>query len=79
MEISNLPNRDFKIMVIQMFTECGRMEKQRSLTVRKYKKVPNRSYRAEITINKLKKIHRRGSIADWMKQQNKSASWKTKQ
>ena len=42
-EISNLPDEEFKIMVIKMLTKlCRGMDEQR-----KSKKVPNRSHRAK--------------------------------
>jgi len=52
MEISNLPNKEFKVLVIKMSTELKRrMHKHNENFNRdeKYKEVPNRNYRAENT------------------------------
>lgn len=50
MEISDLSDREFKIMVIKMLTGVRRAMKAHSENFnreRKYKKVPNRIHRAE--------------------------------
>ena len=47
MEISNLPNKEFKVMVIKMLTNLRRRMDEPSVNFnknRKYKKVSNRSY-----------------------------------
>ena len=43
-EISNLSDKEFKVMVIRLLTEPGRRMDELQQTDRKYKKVPNRSY-----------------------------------
>ena len=49
MEISNLPDKEFKVMVIKMLMDLGRewMNIELQQRDRKYKKIPNRSHRAE--------------------------------
>lgn len=51
MEISNFADKEFKILVIGMFTELGMEEwmdhSENFNRDRKYKKIPNRSYRVE--------------------------------
>lgn len=43
-----LPDKEFKIMFIKMLSELERkINKVRTSTKRKYKKVPNKSHRAE--------------------------------
>ena len=41
--MSNLPDKEFKVMIIRMFTELRRrMDEHSENCVRKYKKEPNR-------------------------------------
>ena len=50
MEISNLPDKEVKILIIGMFTKLGRRMDDHSENFdkeRKYKKIPNRIYRVE--------------------------------
>lgn len=49
MEIINLPDRDFKLMVRKMSAKLGQRmdENWTSIKDRKYKRAPNRSHRAE--------------------------------
>lgn len=51
LEISDLNNKFFKVMFIKMFTEVFRAMHEQSENfskeIEKYKKVPNRSHRAE--------------------------------
>ena len=62
MEISDLPNKEFKVMITKVLRELGqRLDKdsekvEASKRVRKYKEEPNR---AEDTITKRKKYTRR--------------------
>ena len=49
-EISNLPDKEFKVMVIKMLTDLGRKMDEHSENFNKrteYKKIPNRNHRAE--------------------------------
>ena len=47
-EISNLPDKEFKVTIIKMFTELRRRMDEHSENVnkeiKKHKKVPNKSY-----------------------------------
>ena len=50
MEISNLPDKEVKILIIGMITKLGRRMDDHSENFnkeRKYKKIPNRIYRVE--------------------------------
>ena len=50
MEISNLPDKEVKILIIGMFTKLGRRMDDLSENFdkeRRYKKIPNRIYRVE--------------------------------
>ena len=50
MEISDLPDKDLKIMVIKMLTKVRRTMHEKSENLnrdREYKRVPNRNHRAE--------------------------------
>ena len=49
MKISNLSDKEFKVMVIKMLMDLGRewMNIELQQRDRKYKKIPNRSHRAE--------------------------------
>lgn len=50
MEISNLPDKEIKVIVIKMLTELRRKVEEHSENfnrARKYNKVQNRSHRAE--------------------------------
>ena len=79
MEISNLPSKEFKVLVIKMSTEVRkRMDKHNENFNRdeKYKEVQNRSYRAENTITKLTTG---ALITDQRKQKKESVNSKTRQ
>lgn len=55
MEVSNLPDKEFKLMVIKMLTKPGKLnEYGENFKNRKYKKVPNSSHRTDAIINALK-------------------------
>lgn len=49
MKISNLPDKQFKVMATKMLTELHRTDEriENSKSDRKYKKVPNRSLKNE--------------------------------
>ena len=82
MELSNLPDKELKVMVTKMLTELGRRMDEHSENFNKEKN-NIRKYQTEVTglkntITELKNILGI-STADWMKQKKGSASWKTNQ
>lgn len=55
-EVSNLPNRKFKVLVIKMLTKLGiRMNTVRTSIKREYNKVPNTVTRTEESNNSTEK------------------------
>ena len=63
MEICDLPNKQFKIMIIIILIQEECMNKTKSSTKRIYKKVPNRNHRTEQYKNWPEKF-KRGSITN---------------
>ena len=46
-EISNIPDEEFKVMVIKMFTDLRRMDERSENFNTAIESIPNRSHRAE--------------------------------
>ena len=80
-EKSNLPNKEFRITVIKMLTELGKRMNEHSWNFNKV--IENiRQYQTEATelmnIIIYLKNTLEGSTADYMRQRNRTANWKTK-
>lgn len=61
-------------MVIKMLTDLRRVDKHGE----NCNKENRRNYQREV-IMELKKLHQRGSTANWMSPKNKAVNWKTGQ
>ena len=74
-ETGKLPEKEFRIMIVKMIKNLeSRKEKMQESINKDLEKLKNKHTETSNTITEIKKE----SIAEYLKQKNKSLSWKTK-
>ena len=78
-EIGKLPEKEFRIMIVKMI-KCleNRMEKMQEPINKDLEELKTKPTETKNTITEIKKILWKDSIAEYLKQKNKSLSWKIK-
>ena len=77
-EISKLPENEFTIMIVKMIKNLeNKMDKMQESINKDLEKLKNKYTKINNTITEIK-ILQKESIAEYMKQNNESVSWKIK-
>ena len=77
-EIGKLPEKEFRIMIVKMIKDLEiRMEKMQESILKDLEKLKNNNAEKTTQLLKLKVLWKE-SIAEYLKQKNKSVSWKIK-
>ena len=77
-EIGKLPEKEFRIMIVQMIKNLkNKMEKMQESINKDLEELKNKHTETNTQLLKLK-ILQKESIAEYMKQKNESVSWKIK-
>ena len=75
-EIGKLPEKEFRIMIVKMIKNLeNKMEKMQESINKDLEELKNKHTETTIQLLKLK-ILQKESIAEYLKQKNKSVSWK---
>ena len=77
-EIGNLPEKEFRIMIVKMIKNLeNKMEKMQESINKDLEELKNKHTKTNHTITEIK-IFQEESIAEYLKQKNESVSWKIK-
>ena len=77
-EISKLPEKEFRIMIVKMIKNLeSKMEKMQQSINKDLEVLKNKHIKTNCTLIKLK-ILQKESVAEYLKQKNRSRSWKIK-
>ena len=77
-EIGNLPENEFRIMMVKMIKNLeNKMEKMQESINKDLEELKNKHTEINNTITKIKKLQKE-SIAEYLKQNNESVIWKIK-
>ena len=77
-EIGKLPEKEFRIMIVKIIKNLeNRMEKMQQSIKKDLKELKNKHIKTNSTLIKLK-ILQKESVAEYLKQRNRSMSWKIK-
>ena len=71
-ETGNLPNKEFRVMIVKMIQELRKRKDAQSEKLQEHFS----KEKIKQTIKQSWKIHWKKSIAEWMQQKNRSVSWK---
>ena len=77
-EMGKLPEKEFRIMIVKIIKNLeNRMEKMQQSIKKDLKELKNKHIKTNSTLIKLK-ILQKESVAEYLKQKNRSMSWKIK-
>ena len=77
-EMGKLPEKEFRIMIVKIIKNLeNRMEKMQQSVKKDLKELKNKHIKTNSTLIKLK-ILQKESVAEYLKQKNRSMSWKIK-